>query len=234
MNERIDITAYLLGELPPAEHERAERREHEDAEFRAEVERLRPVVARLDSLPTESWDALEPPALEFPGGESGSGAERRTPWWRRGFGGDGLRLRPATVLAATVLIAGAGLAAGLVIGGGDEEPVTPAGPAIALEPLGEDAAPASGSFELGGEGAALRVSGLPPNAESEFYELWLLNAPDDLVSLGSFRVPESGEAEIQVPVPVEPDRFAFVDVSVEDVDGDPGHSGDSVLRGPTT
>jgi hypothetical protein len=54
-----------------------------------------------------------------------------------------------------------------------------------------------------------------------------------MLSLGSFRVPASGEAEVTVPLPVDVADFRFVDVSVEDDDGDPGHSGVSVLRGPT-
>jgi hypothetical protein len=46
-------------------------------------------------------------------------------------------------------------------------------------------------------------------------------------------VPASGEAEVTVPLPVDVSDFRFVDVSAEEDDGDPGHSGVSVLRGPT-
>ena len=46
------------------------------------------------------------------------------------------------------------------------------------------------------------------------------------------RVPESGEAELDVELPVDPGDFQHLDVSREPGDGGPLHSGDSVLRGP--
>ena len=79
----------------------------------------------------------------------------------------------------------------------------------------------------------MRVSGLRPNTDGDFYELWLLGERGELVSLGSFNVPDSGVAEIDVPVPVDPESFRYLDVSREPADGDPSHSTDSVLRGPT-
>ena len=45
-------------------------------------------------------------------------------------------------------------------------------------------------------------------------------------------MPESGEAELDVELPVDPSDFQFLAVSREPGDGDPLHSGDSVLRGP--
>jgi len=42
----------------------------------------------------------------------------------------------------------------------------------------------------------------------------------------------SGEADVTVPVPGDPGRFAALDVSVEPADGDPRHSARSVLRAP--
>ncbi len=40
------------------------------------------------------------------------------------------------------------------------------------------------------------------------------------------------EAELDVELPVDLGDFQFLDVSREPGDGDPLHSGDSVLRGP--
>jgi len=80
----------------------------------------------------------------------------------------------------------------------------------------------------------VQVSGLAPSPAGEFYELWLMDGPTRLVSLGSFRVPSSGAAEVAVPLPVPLRDFAFIDVSVEREDGDPAHSGESVLRGSTS
>ena len=75
---------------------------------------------------------------------------------------------------------------------------------------------------------------MQPSADGNFYELWLLNSADDLVSLGSFRVPASGEADVTVPLPADPEGFAALDISAEPDDGDPAHSTRSVLRAPLT
>ncbi len=88
---------------------------------------------------------------------------------------------------------------------------------------------------VGGDGRNLRVSvsGLQPSGAGAFYELWLLDGADRLVSLGAFPVPASGSAEVVVPLPVRVRDFRYIDVSREPDDGNPAHSGDSVLRGPT-
>ncbi len=64
--------------------------------------------------------------------------------------------------------------------------------------------------------------------------MWLLGDDGELVSLGSTRVGASGAATLEdVQLPVDPGSFRFLDVSREPSDGDPGHSSDSVLRGPS-
>ena len=78
-----------------------------------------------------------------------------------------------------------------------------------------------------------RVSGLKPTGDKQFYELWLLGADKRLVGLGSFRVNDEGEATLKLPLPVDPKAFQYFDLSLEPTDGDPGHSGVSVLRGLT-
>ena len=62
-----------------------------------------------------------------------------------------------------------------------------------------------------------------------FKEVWLL-APDAqrMVSLG---VMAGDEAEFVLPGNLDVAQFPVVDVSDEPVDGDPTHSGDSVVRG---
>lgn len=67
--------------------------------------------------------------------------------------------------------------------------------------------------------------------EGEFLELWLLEVDDEgvaaLESLG--RVDGSGRYD--VPDDLDLDRFRVVDISVELDDGNPDHSGVSVVRG---
>lgn len=100
---------------------------------------------------------------------------------------------------------------------------------VTLEGLG-GAPPGTARILEGPEGRSVVVdvdAALPPT--DGFYELWLLDAdpPTGLVSLG---VVEPGRPQ---PLPDEVDVTAFpvVDVSREPADGDPAHSGDSLLRG---
>ena len=61
-------------------------------------------------------------------------------------------------------------------------------------------------------------------------EVWLLTeAVDGLISLGLLN---GTEGEFIVPDSVDLERFSIVDVSQEPLDGDPTHSGDSIVRGP--
>lgn len=207
--------AYLLGELDPVQSAAFERSMAADAELRAEVERLRPVVSRLEHLPAEAWEDPAPPPLRMP-----ASAPAKAP--RR------LVLRPlaAAACALALLAAGAGLGALL-----DREP--PPSAKLVLKPVGDLDPSASGRVSLAGDRATVRVSGLRATDGGQFYELWLLGADKKLIGLGSFRVGANGEATLRLPLPVDPDAFQFFDLSLEPGDGDPGHSGVSVLRGPT-
>jgi hypothetical protein len=100
--------------------------------------------------------------------------------------------------------------------------------------VGLDAPRAASGRVTVADGVSLDVSGLPPSRAGDFYELWLLGDDKRLVSLGSFAVGADGKARLNVPLPVDPARFAYFDVSREPGDGDPGHSGLSVLRGSTS
>jgi hypothetical protein len=137
-------------------------------------------------------------------------------------------------LASAALIA-AGVGAGLLLSSGEEAPGGPV--KVELGPVDGSGGAASGLAELeprpGGR-ARVELSGLEPSGADSFYELWLLGEDGELVSLGAVRVPDSGAATLDVELPVDPGRFDFLDVSREPVDGDPGHSADSVLRGPAT
>jgi anti-sigma-K factor RskA len=69
----------------------------------------------------------------------------------------------------------------------------------------------------------------------EDLELWLIEPDDaanpiDLVSLGLVDPNDPGVFEI--PTDYDPSTFSVVDISVEPRDGEPTHSGRSILRGP--
>ena len=75
------------------------------------------------------------------------------------------------------------------------------------------------------------VSDLSPTERADFYELWLLT-PDgkDPQSLTTFRW-RAGVIDVHVPAGMSTRRFPVVDISEEVDDGNPGHSGKSLLRG---
>lgn len=226
MTRDSDIVDYLLGELGPDDRARVEARMRDDAAFREEVERMRPVVGGLEAMPAGAWDedAALPPLPALP--PLGALQERRARRWPPA-------LRPAYAVAACIAVLAIGVAIGAVV----TDRGADAGPAIALARFGEGGPGAQGVARVvstdGGE-MRLQVSGLAPSRGREFYELWLLDGPTDAMSLGSFRVPASGRADVTVPLAVPMRDFRFIDVSVEPEDGVATHSGRSVLRAPTT
>lgn len=220
-----EIIDYLLGELAQGERERVERRMREDPGFRRRVDRMRAVVGTLGDMPAEAWDPPAPPPL--PAVATPPAPARP---WRSGA------LRPALAVAACVALLGAGVAIGaLAFGGGGDGDAT--GSPIALRGLGEAAPAASGvarTVAADEGGLRVEVRGLAPSEAGAFYELWLLGDGERMVALGSFRVPATGATTITVPLPGALADYRFIDVSVEPDDGNPGHSGRSVLRAPTT
>ncbi len=102
-----------------------------------------------------------------------------------------------------------------------------------LRPVGgADVAPVTGQFVLvdGSPRLVLDLSDLPATSDG-FHEVWLLD-PDEgrMVSLG----PARPDGTYALPDGVAVDDYPAVDVSVEPHDGDPTHSGDSLLRGSVT
>lgn len=134
-------------------------------------------------------------------------------------------------------IAGAA-AAGLVVGGGGAwwvanraDPVTVQATAV-LEPLPGWDASGSAVVETRSDGSRVLVVDLAKDTPSDdaFREVWLLK-PDvsGLVSLGTL---EGTSGRFDLPAGLDLSQFSVVDVSEEQFDGDPAHSGDSIVRGP--
>lgn len=72
----------------------------------------------------------------------------------------------------------------------------------------------------------LELPGLPDG--DFFYEAWLIDIEvDGMFSFGAV----DGDGRVKVPAGVDPGEYPVVDISVEATDGDPTHSGRSVLRG---
>jgi anti-sigma-K factor RskA len=129
------------------------------------------------------------------------------------------------------LILGAAAAAAVVVAGLVVVMDRPADPTlVASAPLDRLGPAGSGEAELlddDGE-LTLRVDTAGLDAGDGFLEVWVID-PDvtKLVSLGPLRP----DGTYDLPEGLDPEQFPVVDVSVEPLDGNPTHSGDSVLRG---
>lgn len=146
------------------------------------------------------------------------------------------------------MVAGVAAAILLVVGGfvvvsrsGDEAPTVVATAELSHEAnfdeLGSSATAAAELVEAddGSVGIHLVDASLPaPDGEAADLELWLIR-PDangevaDIVSLGL--VDPSDPGTFEIPSTYDPAQFSVVDISVEPRDGQPTHSGRSILRG---
>ncbi len=91
----------------------------------------------------------------------------------------------------------------------------------------------SGTAELIDDGGQyrLKVATADLDPGEGFLEVWVIDTEvSKLVSLG----PARPDGTYDLPPGLDPEQFPVVDVSVEPLDGDPNHSGDSVLRGTLT
>ncbi len=142
-----------------------------------------------------------------------------------------LRTRRSRLLlaAAASLVVGVGIGAGAVALGTGDDGLAVA--AAALDPLGDsDASGEARVVERDDGTLVLEVDLTATDPQDGFYEVWLLDeAVEDLVSLGVVR--GGGEVALTLPSTIDLGEYPVVDVSVEPLDGDPGHSGFSVARG---
>ena len=139
------------------------------------------------------------------------------------------RLRTFWSLAAAIaILAGVGLG-GWVLG-----------QRSALVPVAE-AALAPFPDHPGAEGSALverksdgqqivRVTLDAADSPDTYREVWLITA--DATALISLGVLDGTEGTFPIPAGVDLEDYVLVDISQEPIDGDPAHSGDSIVRGP--
>lgn len=72
---------------------------------------------------------------------------------------------------------------------------------------------------------------LRPTQKDQAYEVWLYNSDKDAVSLGAQVTDRNGNYQGAGRLPAPLDRYKFIDVSLEKLDRNTAHSGNSVLRG---
>lgn len=227
-----DLAVLALGEqLPYADRHLAgcERCRAELAILRATVRTAQSADIDVPPPPPGVWDRIT----------SELGSEISGAPGRRGSGARPVRrARPSRRWAAAAV----GLAAALTLGvtglllRGDGVDGTGTGtgdgrPAAVLRPLTGPGGGGDVRLVDDRSGAVLQVHTHGLSRGSGFYEVWLIDpATRRVVALGT--LDGRGDARLALPAGVRLTDYPEVDVSVEPDDGNPSHSGDSVLRGP--
>lgn len=195
--------------------------------------------AILRDIDPEDLELLEPPAEVWEGIEAAVGAtdgahETVVPLASRRRS---VR-RAVTGIAAALILVAMALAVTLTRPEGTTVVATAslAHDAETFDALGAQAqAQAELIVEDGRHSIRIVDAALPVPEAGADLEVWLIRPDDegnvaDLVSLGVVDPVEPGD--LDVPAGYDPDVFLVVDISVEPRDGDAGHSGRSILRGP--
>jgi hypothetical protein len=186
------------------------------------------LIAVLRRGPSDISPEVPPPSLwaAIEAGLSGEATDPTGPapvadlgdWRRRRKG------RIALAVAGVAALFLVAVPAGLALRGSSPTPIEKA----QLAALG--GFNGSGQAELAGRELEVDTTGLTP-VEGEFYELWLLDLEGgevkDLVSLGTI----DADGRYRIADNIDLRRYHVVDISLEPDDGNPSHSGDSVLRG---
>ncbi|MEZ0494059.1 anti-sigma factor [Kineococcus sp. TBRC 1896] len=147
-----------------------------------------------------------------------------------------LALPVAAAAVAGLLVGGVGGVAGSRLTGGSE-PVAARSTVVSSATLRPPGATDGGAGAPGGSAQVADLDGTVqlhlvvrgvPSPTDGYLEAWLLDADGGMVSLGTMA---GDDTTVTVPAGLDLSRFDVVDVSREPLDGDPGHSSDSVLRG---
>ncbi len=83
--------------------------------------------------------------------------------------------------------------------------------------------------EMPDGGRVVHVSLTDPDAEDGYREVWLITS--DTTKLVSLGVVRGAEGTFTIPDGIDIARYDLVDISAEPFDGNPAHSGDSIVRG---
>jgi anti-sigma-K factor RskA len=195
--------------------------DNELAELRSLVERAAPHDIEWEPTQPEMWsriaaevEADRQHALAPVRDLTASPPSTSRRWWQAGL---------AVAAAAAAVIA-------VVVVVDDDEPAEQVLSAVDLEPV---VGSGSGHAELvsSDETLQLRLETDGLDTPDGYFEVWLIDpSVTSMVSLGPLRA----DGEYDVPPGVDAADFPIVDVSVEPADGNPVHSGESVLRGQLT
>jgi anti-sigma-K factor RskA len=200
---RDDLAAYALGALAGDELTQLEAHLDDCEHCRA---RLKWLIPAVDVLPATVEQRSPPPSLRenlmatvrAEAAPAEAARPRETPrqsWWA---GLRGLMLRPATGMAALILLV-AGVGAGWALRGSD---TIESEPTLVKAEAMNASIPASATLELEGDSATLHVHELPAIADDEVYEVWVQRA-GVMEPRGTFVLNMDGTAEAVVSGPLE-------------------------------
>ena len=200
---RDDLAVYALGAL--AGDERTELEAHLDGCERCRA-RLKWLVPAVDVIPATVEQRSPPPRLRenlmatvrAEAAPRAPAAPRKPPRESRWAGLRGLMLRPATGMAALILLV-IGVGAGWALRGSDT--VEPEPTLVKAEAL-SDSVPASATLEVAGDSAILHVQELPAIDDDEVYEVWVQRA-GVMEPRGTFVLNMDGTADAAVAGPLE-------------------------------
>lgn len=190
----------------------------DDAALEAPPERVwDDVIGELGLAPTADTDPVPPLVSPAPSAPTEESAVRRRPRRRMLWG----------LAASLVLIAGAVLGTWAVVA--RVAPVSVAEASLDAFPDHQGAV-GTADVERARDGSLTLVVSLEHDDVPDAYrEVWLIrNDAEALISLG---VLAGSSGSFSIPRGVDLNEYSLVDISAEPVDGDPTHSGDSIVRG---
>lgn len=129
--------------------------------------------------------------------------------------------------ASIVLIVGLGFGAWGLAQSGEPEPVAVA--ELAAFPEHPNAVGQAEVAEAADGSRELQVTLEADQVDDAYREVWLIR--NDVGALVSLGVLEGEAGTFVIPAGLDLSEYSLVDVSVEPFDGDPNHSGDSIVRG---
>ncbi|MDG5806469.1 anti-sigma factor [Streptomyces ossamyceticus] len=173
-------------------------------------------------LPDGPSSRPTPGGRDAPGGGRSGGLGHGRAWLRR----------PALMIAAASLVVGALLGSAVTAWRLDDGPPTAgASPANRLAPLAVPRAAGTVRLVRGPEAereVTVTVTGLPRT--DGYYEVWLMDRTHTrLVAMGVLG--PDGTATLPLPTRIDLGRYPLIDVSAQEDNGNPAHSGTSVVRG---
>jgi anti-sigma-K factor RskA len=215
MTDRGELNDYLFGDIDPERRALIEARIARDPDLRERARQLRAMTDRLEEVPQAGWEYVDARTQE----PAPPTSVRRAPFRRRiALGGLAAVAAAAAVLA--LVLAGSG---------------SPHRQTVRLSALAGAPADSWASATITASGRiSVSVMHLPPTDRDHHYELWLMTSTTDLVPVGSFRVGGDGSAKLSMSLPTAPQRYRYLDVSLQPDGSNTAISAESLLRGPTS